>query len=497
MRLPQSTAPRDRLSAMDVTNLLVEARGVVMHVAALAVLDGRSLLDPGTGELRMDVVRDHVGSRLPRRLRQRLVLPRRGGAHWSAPGAVDLTRHVRTRALAPPADEAALLDACTRINERPLDRSHPLWEMWLLTGLTENRVGLFLRLHHVIADGVAVLGLLEALFAEVPESSEVPGSPAPEAHGVPGARGPEAPAPVAPAPEASEASPPELHGARSGRPATPAAADSPEPAPGARARPRGRRTWAQRGPARTVLTGARMTVGRAVAAAEVLRAGRAPAVSVNRPVGGRSRIVLARADLARTKAVAHAHGGTVNDVVLAAVAGGARRLLEDRGELTDDLVLRVSVIASLRGPASARPDGGAAGNLTGVRVVPVPVGEADPVRRLELIAAHTAASRGRPPLQPGGRLLRRWMVGVMNHQRMVNLLLSNLPGPTAPLVFAGAAVLELFQLGTNQGNLALSVGVLSYAGTLEIDVVGDVDVVPDLDLVVQGLTDTLEQLGTT
>ncbi|WP_447925093.1 WS/DGAT domain-containing protein [Georgenia muralis] len=83
----------------------------------------------------------------------------------------------------------------------------------------------------------------------------------------------------------------------------------------------------------------------------------------------------------------------------------------------------------------------------------------------------------------------------MNHQRMVNLLVSNLPGPTEPLVFAGAPVLELFQLGTNQGNLALSVGVLSYAGTLEIDVVGDVDVVPDLDAFVSGLTDTLVQLG--
>ncbi|RPF29090.1 diacylglycerol O-acyltransferase [Georgenia muralis] len=350
---------------------------------------------------------------------------------------------MRAQALDPPADEAALLEACTRINERPLDRDRPLWEMWLLTGLPGDRVGLFLRLHHVIADGVAVLGLLESLFT-----------------GGPGAAGQGPVFDLAEVRDAAGRSP-----ARQGA----------------------------RAATRAGVTGARTAVNRAAETVEVLRAGRAPAVSFNRPVGGRSRIVLARADLARTKAVAHAHGGKVNDVVLAAVAGGARRLLEGRGELTDDLVLRVSVIASLRDPA-ARPDG-AAGNLTGVRVVPVPVGEADPVRRLELIAAHTAAHRGRPPLRPGGRLLRRWMVGVMNHQRMVNLLVSNLPGPTEPLVFAGAPVLELFQLGTNQGNLALSVGVLSYAGTLEIDVVGDVDVVPDLDAFVSGLTDTLVQLG--
>lgn len=444
MRLPRSTAQPDRLSAMDVTNLLVEARGVVMHVAALAVLDGGPLLDAETGEVRMDAVREYVGFRLPRRLRQRLVLPHRGAAHWSAPGAVDLTRHVRTQALAAPADEAALLDACTWINAQPLDRRYPLWEMWLLTGLPEDRVGLFLRLHHVIADGVAVLGLLESLFA-----------------GAPGAT---------------------AHGQVNDPAAVRAAAERSPARQGARAA------------TQAVVTGARMTAARAGATAEVLRAGRAPAVSFNRPVGGRSRIVLARADLARTKAVAHAHGGNVNDVVLAAVAGGAGRLLEQRGELTVDLALRVSVIASLRDPAAARSDG-TAGNLTGVRVVPVPVGEADPVKRLEVIAAHTAANRGRPPLRPGGRLLRRWMVGVMNRQRMVNLLVSNLPGPTAPLVFAGAPVLELFQLGTNQGNLALSVGVLSYAGTLEIDVVGDVVVVPDLDVFVSGLTGTLVELG--
>ncbi|WP_341358415.1 wax ester/triacylglycerol synthase domain-containing protein [Georgenia sp. M64] len=457
MTLERRPARPDRLSAMDVTNLMVEARGVVMHVAALAVLDGRPLRDPA-GEVRLDAVREYVSARLPRRLRQRLVLPPRGmargaahgGPRWSAPGAIDLTRHVRTRALDPPADEAALLETCTRINERPLDRRYPLWEMWLLTGLPENRVGLFLRLHHVIADGVAVLGLLESLFE---------GAPGAPPHGQvtdPGAgRG------DATVRDAAERAP-----TRQGLRAT----------------------------TRAVATGARLTAARAVETAGVLRAGRAPAVSFNRPVGGRSRVVLARADLARTKAVAHAHGGKVNDVVLAAVAGGARRLLEQRGELSDDLVLRVSVIASLRDPAAARSDG-APGNLTGVRVVPVPVGEADPVRRLKRIAAHTAARRGRPPLRPGGRLLRRWMVGVMNHQRMVNLLVSNLPGPTAPLVFAGAPVLELFQLGTNQGNLALSVGVLSYAGTLEIDVVGDGDVVPDLDAFVSGLTDTLVQLG--
>ncbi|MCK6211418.1 DUF1298 domain-containing protein [Georgenia sp. EYE_87] len=468
----------DRLSALDVTNLVVESHGAPMHVAALAVLGGAPLLDPSTGELRLGAVRALVGERLPRRLRQRLVVPPRGRGrpHWAAPAAVDLTRHVRTQQVPAPADEAALLELCCRLNERPLDRRYPLWEMWLLTGLGEGRVALLVRLHHVIADGVASLALLSSLLDPAPVASAAPPDPGQGAE---------------PRPGDGEA------GSRP--PAVPAGAP-----PGGRA-PAGRASLARWGAAAAGLTAARVAQ-----VADLVRAGRAPALSFNRPVGGPTRIVLARADLARTKAVAHAHGGKVNDVVLAAVGGGARRLLAERGELTDELTLRVSVIASLRGPtagatAGPAPVAGAAGppssaetaggNRTGVRVIPVPVGEPDPVRRLERVVASTAAQRSRPPMQPGGRLLRHGMVAVMRRQRMVNLLLTNLPGPPEPLMFAGAPVLELFQLGQNQGNLGISVGVLSYAGTLGIDVVADARLVPDVDVFAAGLTETLDALG--
>jgi WS/DGAT/MGAT family acyltransferase len=459
----------DRLTALDVTNLVVESHGAPMHVAALAVLDGASLHDPGTGGLDVDAVRAHVGERLPRRLRQRLVVPPRGRGRprWAAPTAVDLSRHVRTQQVPAPADEAALLELCCRINEGPLDRRYPLWEMWLLTGLGEGRVALLVRLHHVIADGVAALALLGSFLDPAPGAS--PAAP------VDGGQDGE--------PRIDDGGP----GSRS--PTVPAGSP-----PGLRA-PAGRGTLG-----RWVAAAPRLAAARVAQVADLVRAGRAPALSINRPVSGRTRIVLVRADLARAKAVAHAHGGKVNDVVLAAVGGGARRLLAERGELTDDLTLRVSVIASLRGatagggtPPSPAADLG--GNRTGVRVVPVPVGESDPVRRLERVVASTAVQRSRPPMQPGGRLLRRGMVAVMRRQRMVNLLLTNLPGPPEPLVFAGAPVLELFQLGQNQGNLGISVGVLSYAGTLGIDVVADARLVPDVDVFAAGLTETLDALG--
>ena len=214
-------------------------------------------------------------------------------------------------------------------------------------------------------------------------------------------------------------------------------------------------------------------------------------MSINVPVSGRRRLVLVRADLARARSVAHAHGGTVNDVVLAAVAGGARSLLAARGELAPGLVLKASVAASLRGPSQRR----AAGNRVGMMIVPLPLGEAGPARLLARVAAATAPRKRRPLYQPNGRLLQRWMVRVMARQRLVNLLVSNLPGPPAPLSVAGARVTEIFQIGIVQGNIPVSVGALSYAGQLNLEITGDPVAVPDLAAFADGVTGTLARLG--
>jgi diacylglycerol O-acyltransferase len=121
--------------------------------------------------------------------------------------------------------------------------------------------------------------------------------------------------------------------------------------------------------------------------------------------------------------------------------------------------------------------------------------EPNAIQRLADIAAVTTPQRDKPPLQPGGRFLQRWMVRTMFRQRLVNLLLSNLPGPPATLYFAGATVLELFQIGLVQGNITLSVGVLSYADQLNFDIVADADAIPDLVVFAEGLTAALEELG--
>ena len=439
----------ERLSTLDLSNLRVEDRGLPMHVAALVILDGAA---PGAG-LDLDTVRTVIGQRLhlAPRLRQVLHWPRRGLGPpvWVDATGFDIRDHVRAWPVPAPGDETVLLQVCAELNTGRMDRRRPLWQVWLLTGLAEGRAGLLIRLHHVVADGIAALAMFGAWFD--------PGPAAP---------GAEAPGWV------------------------------PEPVPAAR-------ELAADQLRRSALALARVTSrvrhpsavaarlgGLTRQAGQLARDGPAPRVSLNVPVSGHHRLLLVRADLERARAAAHAHGGTVNDLVLAAVAGGARRLLASRGELSAGLVLRASVAASVRAAA----DQPAAGNRVGVMIVPLPVCEADPGRRLAMIARATAQRKRQPPYQPSARLLQRWMVGMMSRQRLVNLLVSNLPGPAGPLFFAGTPVLEIFQFGVVQGNVTVSVGALSYAGQLNLDLVGDPDAAPDLTAFADGISGALRQL---
>jgi WS/DGAT/MGAT family acyltransferase len=443
----------ERLSQLDMSNLRVEDHGLPMHVAALVIVEQASAAGP-SGQLDLDTLCTAVERRLHQvpRLRQKLNRPPPGlGAPvWVDDPRFDIRQHVRLCAVPAPGDEPALLTLCSELNSSRLDRSRPLWELWLLTGLAGGRAGLLIRLHHAAADGIAAVAMIGALFASDPE-----------------------------------------------RPVRDAPAWRPRPAP---------RTWElfadvlrcrilamTRVLARTRHPCAMIARLHLLArqAGDLAREGRAPRVSINVPVSGRRRLMLVRADLNQARKVAHRHGGTVNDVVLAAIAGGARSLLDARGELRPGLVLEASVAASLRGPS----DQWAEGNRVGIMIVPLPLEEADPARRLAWVAAATAKRKRKPPYQPNTRLLQRWMVRAMSRQRMVNLLVSNVPGPPKPLYVAGAQIVEIFQIGVVQGNVTIGVGAFSYAGQLNFGVVGDPDAVPDLALFADGIADTLDQLG--
>ncbi|MGW4015465.1 wax ester/triacylglycerol synthase family O-acyltransferase [Rhodococcus ruber] len=446
----------ERLSPLDVGNLRVEDRGVPMHVAALVVVDGTPLCD-AAGRLRLAAIRDHVERRTRRapRLRQRLHRPPPGAGPpvWVDDPRFDISYHVRTRALPAPGDEAALVRACAELDEPRLDRSRPLWEMWLLTGRDDETIALLVRLHHVVADGIAALELFGALL----DTASVPADEGPADEG-------QVPVPT------------------------------PVQVPSVHALVRDnlrRRTTAARHRIRAVrpTVAARRAALRMRQVRALVRRSKAPRVPFDGPVGPHRRLSLVRCDLAEIRRVAHAHGATVNDVVLAAVAAGVRRLLDARGVRDPDLVLTASVAASLRTAEDRSP-----GNRVGILLVALPVGAGSVAARLAAIARETARLRREPPLRPGGRLLQRWTVRVMRRQRLVNLFVSNLVGPPVPLHFAGARIREMFQIGVVQGNVGLAVGVLSYAGRLNIDLVADAVLVPDLEIVAEGFSAAVDEL---
>ena len=440
----------ERLSQVDLSNLRIEDHGLPMHVAALLLVDQAG----PSGRLDLGALRVAVARRLHRVPRLRQILyrppPGLGPPIWIDDPGFDVREHVRHCAVPAPGDEHTLLEVCSKLNASRLDRSRPLWEIWLLTGLAGGGSGLLIRLHHAVADGLAAVAMMEALFGADP------GGPIPDV-----------------------------------------STWRPRPTPGTRellADSLRKKIFATRSASaqmrhpRAIVAGLRPL---ARSARALTRARRAPRVSINVPVSGHHRLMLIRADLGRISNVAHAHGGTVNDVVLTAVAGGARSLLDARGELAPGLILQASVPASLRGPSDDR----AAGNRVGVMIVPLPLGEADPARRLASIAAATATRKRQPLHQPNARVLQSWMIRVMKRQHLVNLLVSNVPGPRDPLYVAGARIMEVFQIGTVQGNVTINVGAFSYAGQLNLDVVGDSEAVPDLAIFTSGISDTLGQLG--
>jgi diacylglycerol O-acyltransferase / wax synthase len=448
----------ERLNAQDFATLLWDGFGWSGDIGVLAVLDGTGLLDED-GHVRIDEVRAAVESRLHRvpRFRQRLYRPPLGLGWpvWIDADGFALADHVRVYPLTAGADEGELLAACERLRQHRLDVSRPLWDMWLLPGLPDRRVGLYLRAHHVMVDGVSGVEALGALLDLTADAL---------VHDVP------AWVPAA-CPSKAELLRDNLRRRLQGLRRASSGFAKPS---------RTVRGWRQTWPAWR----------------EFFAEERAPRTSLNRPVGVQRRLAIVRSRLDLAKQVAHAHDAKVNDVVLVAVAGGLRELLGRRAEPVNELVLRAEVFVSLH-----REDtGGAGGNLDSAMVVPLPLGEPDPIRRLQLIAAQTAQlkRRTRPQVSSGifrFILAQRALLIGLARQRMMNLTVSNVPGPPVPLYLAGARLLEVFPLTTIVANMTLGVCVLSYSGQLNFTAVADRDAHPDLDAFIHGVQATLDELA--
>ncbi|MEU4215740.1 wax ester/triacylglycerol synthase domain-containing protein [Actinoplanes sp. NPDC026623] len=423
--------PVQRLTAVDLINLHVETPAAPTRVGALAILDGSTLVDP-SGGLRLAAIRETIGRRLDGvpRLRQviRRAGPFAGRPVWADDPAFRLDRHVRQVALAPGRD---LNDLAMRLVNSPLDRAHPLWCMWFVTGLPGGDLALVFGMHHVVADGVTTVRLIGSLMDAPPIRPQPPAVRRWVAQ---------------PPPPWGALVQDNLHGMLSAPRFTP---------PG---------QWRRMSQMRN-----------------------APRTSLNHPVGANRRLAAVTMDLAAAKAVAHRHRCKINDVVLAVAAGGIRALLQHRSEPVDGVRVHVSVAVSLR-PSGIEAD---VGNRSGGIALRVPL-DADPHERLGRIARESAEAKS-GQLPTAGNSLLVWLTrtGLLRyfsrHQRMINIVESNVAGPPATISLLGAPIRSIIPIGTLVGNLALGFLALSYAGRLTIAVQADADRYRDLAVLVAAM----------
>jgi diacylglycerol O-acyltransferase len=453
----------DRLTGLDSSFLHLERDAAHMHVAGCMVFEGDA---PDYDDLVAQIVsRLHLVPRYRQRLA--FVPMDQGRPVWVDDPHFNPNFHVRHTALPSPGREQQLKRLAGRVFSQALDRSRPLWELWLVEGLIGNGFALLSKTHHALVDGVSGVDIATVLFDVSPDPMPVA---APEHEWIP-----------RPLPSGAQL----LADALLERATVPG-----EIVRGVRATLRGPRQVATR------LAHAMGGVG-AVAKAGLQMA---PSSPLNVHIGPHRRFTWVRADLDQFKAVKNALGGTVNDVVLASVAGALGRYLRLRGESTEDLVLRAMVPVSVR----ADVERGALGNRVAAMWAPLPVGLSDPVQRLLSISRDmegvkdsgqavgaevlTQLSGFAPPtiMAQAARLQAR--------QRLFNLVVTNVPGPQFPLYMLGRQLEAMYPMVPLAENQALGIAILSYNGQLNFGLNADYDALPDLEALADELRASTEEL---
>ena len=448
-----------RLTLADLSNLAAEASDTPMHQGALGILDGSSLLDE-EGRVRIAAVRTHVAARLDRVPELRRVLyqtgPLQGRPLWVDDPRFGIENHVLVARLPAPGGESQALRFAEGIMGSLMDRSLPMWQMWFLEGYGEGKVGLFLKLHHVFADGqgiVKIVGLLFDLEPGIVETTSSAWTPAPP-------------------PSARTLAIDNL--ARKG-------------ALMARA---GRRLAHP-------LVLARSTGVTARAIWATVREGLgAPRTSLNVPIGPTRRVGAMDLSLAEVKRLAHAEGVKVNDVFMDLIAGGLREVLLERRTAVEGLRIRASMAVAQKAPGGSER----VGNHVGTMVVPLPIDVDDARARLALIAAATVNAKARQRIAvPQTFMAALALTGLtrflIRRQHLVNVLVTNLPGPQFPLYVAGARLERVVPIPPIAGNVTVSFAAFSYDGRLTLSVHADGKAWPDLEALMRGMERTWRRLS--
>ena len=459
-----------RLSSLDTSFLRVESPETPMHIGVMFVVDGDALRGEH-GELRLDDIRRHIAARLARSPRSMCRLAEvpfgQGRPVWVEDPDFDIAHHVKLAAAATPGGTAELYAEVCELDMECLDRSRPLWELWLIDNLADGRVGVLQKVHHAMLDGAGFFDFVNTLFDAEPLS------------------GPDMPirGPVAPPPSRGRL-----------------LADA----------------WSEnlRDPVEVVRQTARnlATAPAAIASqlGEVMTTGfdalapgtRAPETSINRQIGRRRQLLSVDLSFADIGTIRSALGGTANDVALAVLTGGLRSWFDGHHEPLEELQAMCPV--SMREPGTASEWG----NRTGAMMIPLPLAEPDPVRRFEIIRERTTRAKARhegaamvaladaadhvPAAVPGvvGAALR----SLIARQPFINLVITNVPGPRTRVWLMGAeaeAIVPIVPLGANT---ALGVALASYVDTLKIGLYADPGRCPDLDLLAVAITDEMDRL---
>ncbi len=386
---------------------------------------------------------------------------------WVDDPDFDLRYHVRHTAVPAPGGADQLGKLIARVMSQRLDRGYPLWEYWLVDGLSEGRWALIAKVHHAMVDGVSGINLYRVIFDLSPEPSPLP--PADDR-------------PVPAEPSALSL----LTGA-----ALDLAARS---ASGALA-----------------LTSALLRPGEAAERATVVAravaklAGSAPPAvpsSLSGPIGRQRRYTWARASLADIKQIKRELGGTVNDVVLAAISGGFRALLLARGEQPAPHMLPSLVPVSLR----AAGEEGSCENQVSVLVSDLPVHLADPLQRLEAVRAEMSALKASKEAAAGealialGRLTPYPLASLavrlayLVPQREIVTVTTNVPGPRQPLYAMGRKLVEIIPYVPIATTLRTGIAIFSYCDAVTFGITGDYDSTADLDVLAHGIEDGVAEL---
>jgi len=467
-----------QLTGMDASFLALETANATGHVGGLSVLDPSTASEPLT-LARLTAV---MAERLPLVpvLRRKLLTVPFGldQPYWIDDADFDIEYHVREIALPRPGSDAQLTEQVSRLHARPLDRSRPLWELYLITGLARKRAAVYSKIHHAAVDGVSGTELLTVLFDLTPAGREPPV-------------------------------------------ALPFRPERPPPLPVLTARAGLRLAWR---PVQTVqitnelmrilptlaplanqLVGEMLGLNRGDGSVIATRAGRAPATPFNQAITPHRRFAFRSVDLDTVKAVKNAFGVSVNDVVMAMCAGALRRWLADHDALPDQpLVAMIPV--SVRAPASQ----GGLGNRVSAMLAPLPTTVTDPGQRLQIVHAATQVAKAQQAAIPQGlvdqisdfavpALTARaarvvFATGLLHRLPPFNVTVSNVPGPNVPVYMCGARLIAHYPVSVVTDGQGLNITLVGYLGQLHFGLVSCRELVPDIDKLAGYLVDELTLL---